>query len=128
MKKLILISSVALFFIGSQLCGFDNCSQVNAQTLETVLTKNESKTVTLKITGMTCAGCANHVSKALEKVDGILEEEVKFPGDIAIIKYDSDKTNEKDIIAAIEKTGYMAEVIKESGEASIEEGKKAFQK
>ena len=111
MKNIILISCVALFFAGSQVCGCGSCSEANAQTLETTITKGQPKTVTLKVTGMTCGGCANHISTWLEKLDGVLEHEVKFPGDIATVKYDPDKVSEKEIIAAIEKTGkYKAEV------------------
>lgn len=120
MKNTLLISSVALlFFAGSQVCGCGSCSQANAQTTNEVY-KSEPKTVTLKVTGMTCAGCANHISASLDKLDGVIGHEVKYPGDIATVKYDPDKTSEKDIIAAIEKTGkYKAvittEYIKEKG-------------
>lgn len=118
MKKIMLITSASLlFFAGSQVCGGAcpansgrSCSVANAQTIETTVTKGQPKTVTLKITGMTCAGCANHVSTALGKVDGIIEEEVKYPGDIAVVKYDPEKTSVKEIITAIEKTGYKAAV------------------
>ena len=105
----------------SQVCGCGNSCGINAQTTaSTEIIKGESKTVTIKVTGMTCAGCANHISASLSKLDGVLEEEVKFPGDIATIEYDPEKISEKDIIAAIEKTGkYKAKImtgdIKEKG-------------
>ncbi len=77
--------------------------------------KGGEKTVTLKITGMTCAGCASHISASLTNLDGVLKQEVKFPGDIAVITYDPEKTNEKEIIATVEKSGnYRAEVIVEN--------------
>lgn len=125
MKKIILITSVSLlFFAGSQVCGCGGCSIANTQTLETAITKSEPKTVTLKVTGMTCAGCANHISASLEKLEGVLEHEVKFPGDIATVKYDPDKVSEKEIIAAIEKTGkYKAEVTTEVKEQGATEKK-----
>ncbi|GEM_PF-1626640 len=72
----------------------------------------EPKTVKLKITGMTCAGCANHVSKALKNVNGVIEQSVEYPGDVAIVKYDAAKTKPEELIKAIEKAGYKAEVIK----------------
>jgi len=127
MKSTILISGVALlFFAGSQVCGCGSCSQANAQTIQSPAIKSEPKTVTLKVTGMTCAGCANHISASLDKLDGVLKQEVKYPGDIATVKYDPEKTSEKAIIAAIEKTGqYKAEVIQEDGKAGLEDGKKA---
>ncbi len=81
----------------------DNFLLVNAE---------EPKTVKLKITGMTCAGCANHVSKALKNVNGVIEQSVEYPGDVAIVKYDAAKTKPEELIKAIEKAGYKAEVIK----------------
>lgn len=114
MKKLIIISAAAMFFYAaSQVCGCGSCKKVNAQTLasdETI--KSEPKSVTLKVTGMTCGGCANNIHSALSKKDGILENEVKFPGDVAIVKYNPDKITEMDIITTIEKAGYKAEVLK----------------
>ena len=40
------------------------------------------------------------------------EQAVKFPGDVAIVKYDPDKITENEIIDVIVKTSYKAEVIK----------------
>ena len=76
--------------------------------------KEDPKTITLKITGMTCAGCASHIHTALSKTEGVINDEVKYPGAVAIIKYDASKISEKEIIAAIEKAGYKAEIIKET--------------
>jgi periplasmic mercuric ion binding protein len=69
------------------------------------------KTVKLKITGMTCAGCSNHVSKVLEQVDGVIEQLLDYPGDLATVKYDESKTNINTLIKAIEKAGYKAEIV-----------------
>lgn len=122
MKKIIILSAATMMLYAiSQVCGCGNSCGINAQTTaSTEIIKGESKTVTIKVTGMTCAGCANHISASLSKLDGVLEEEVKFPGDIATIEYDPEKISEKDIIAAIEKTGkYKAKImtgdIKEKG-------------
>jgi copper chaperone CopZ len=62
---------------------------------------------------MSCAGCASHIHSVLSKTDGVISDEVKYQGDIAIIKYDASKISENEIIAVIEKTGYTAEVQKE---------------
>lgn len=62
---------------------------------------------------MSCAGCANSIHTALSKTDGVISDEVKYPGDIAVIKYDASKISEKEIITVIEKTGFKAEVQKE---------------
>jgi mercuric ion binding protein len=114
MKNLIIISAVILSFAASQICGC--CSKANAQTSATNQENKQQtqpQTVTLKVTGMTCAGCSNHVSKALKNVDGVLEQKVKYPGNTAVVKYDASKTSEEKIIAAIKEAGYKAEVIKE---------------
>ncbi len=79
-----------------------------------IQTSKEGKTLKLKITGMTCAGCSNHISNALKEVDGIIEHKVEYPGDLATIQYDPSKTNPEAIIKVIEKTGYKAEIIKEN--------------
>ena len=92
-------------------CGFGSPEAKAAEPNVLAYAIGDEKTVTLKITGMTCGGCANHVSVALSKVDGIISEDVSYPGDKNTITYDPNKTSEKDIIAAIEKTGYKAKVI-----------------
>ena len=68
----------------------------------------------LILTGMTCAGCSNHVSTALKNIKGVIEQNVEYPGDVATIKYDASKTNPTEMIKAIEKAGYKAEIINET--------------
>lgn len=113
MKNTLIISAAAMLFLAtSQMCGC-GC-KANAQTTASAETlKGEPKTVTLKVTGMTCGGCANNIHSALSKQDGILENEVKYPGDVATVKYNPDKITEKAIITTIEKAGYKAEVMKD---------------
>lgn len=114
MKKIIIISSVSLlFFAGSQICGCGSCSLANTHTTETVTIKSESKTVKLKITGMTCAGCSRHATEALEGVKGVASVDLEYPGDVATVKYDSKETNVEELIMAIEKINYKAEEIQE---------------
>jgi len=106
MKKL-------MFAMAFLLCGWAT-QQVAAQSAST---SKKEQTIKLKITGMTCAGCANHVSTALGKVDGVLSEDVEYPGDVAVVKYDPAKTDEKALIAAVEKGGYKAAVLKDENTA-----------
>ena len=70
--------------------------------------KNE-KTVQIKVTGMTCSGCSNHVSKVLKETPGIIDNWVEYPGNIAKIKYDADKVNPETIAKA--STAYPATVV-----------------
>lgn len=113
MKKILILLS-ALFLIGNAQLSAQCCNPTDnkAQTANT--TQQEGKTLKLKITGMTCAGCSNHISNALKEVDGIIKHQVEYPGDLATIHYDPKKTNSDAIIKVIEQTGYKAEIIKEN--------------
>ncbi|MEM0576935.1 copper chaperone CopZ [Flavobacterium sp. 103] len=111
-KNLILLS--ALFLIGITQVNAQCCKPTDSKVKKENTTQQEGKTVKLKITGMTCTGCSNHISNTLKEVDGIIEHKVKYPGDLATIQYDPKKTNPDTIIRIVEKIGYKAEIIKET--------------
>lgn len=122
MKNLLLIGSTAILIILTNVSGFGVCKvkAVDKTIHQSKLVINEEpKIVTLKITGMSCVGCASYIHTALSKTDGVISDEVKYPGDIAIIKYEASKISEKEIIAIIEKTGYKAEVQKEKKDKTL---------
>lgn len=62
--------------------------------------------VTLKITGMHCASCVNTIESALKQHDGIIQANVNFATEKAMIEYDSEKIAEREIIKIIDQTGY----------------------
>ena len=73
------------------------------------------ETVEVKVTGMMCGGCASKVHKVLNETAGIIDNEVKYPGDVAVVKFNPEKTNAKEIVAVIEeKTDFSAELKEES--------------
>ncbi|MFD2917214.1 heavy-metal-associated domain-containing protein [Psychroserpens luteus] len=78
-----------------------------------------AKTVKLKITGITCAGCSNTIYKALKEVNGVIEHSVEYPGDIAIIEFDDTKTSIEALKKVIEKKGYKVELIKDKIEGKV---------
>jgi len=112
MKKYFLISIIGFILLSFQTNAQSCAASSNKKAITENNNQRNSKTVKLKITGMTCAGCANHVSKALKNVNGVIEQSVEYPGDVAIIKYDVAKTKPEELIKAIEEAGYQAEVIK----------------
>jgi periplasmic mercuric ion binding protein len=114
--KTLFIALGAFLFTAIQVCGLAN-NTANAQTSVKSITKDEPKTVKLKITGMTCAGCSNHVANTLKALDGVVEQKVEYPGDVATIKYNPAKTSVAVIIKAIEKIGYKAVDVSEKGMA-----------
>lgn len=111
MKSLSIIAG-SFLLIAAQI-GSIAVSKVNAQTTVKAVTKDEPKTVKLKITGMTCAGCSNHVAITLKALDGVVEQKVEYPGDLATVKYNPSKTSVAEIIKAIEKIGYKAAAVSE---------------
>ena len=55
------------------------------------------------ISGMTCEiGCAKIIASKLSKKEGILEANVIFKDSTAVVKFDANKTNKKDLIALID--------------------------
>ncbi|NNU82292.1 copper-translocating P-type ATPase [Geobacillus sp. BMUD] len=65
----------------------------------------ELKTVTLKVTGMTCAACASRIEKVLNKMDGV-NAHVNLAMEKATIQYDPSKQTIADIETKIEHLGY----------------------
>jgi len=98
------ISAVALIFIFN--------IESLAQSGRADSSQEKTEKVKLKVTGMTCAGCANHIHKALSEKKGIVDNEVKYPGDIAIITYRPGEIKLEEIIRAIEKGGYKVKKLK----------------
>ncbi len=117
MKAILIFVSSLLLLAGTQMCGCGSCAVAQTTTLNN--TVNEIKTVKLKITGMTCVSCSNHVSTALKNIDGVIKQSVEYPEDVATIKYDASKTNPAEMIKAIEKAGYKAEMIKETTKKKV---------
>ena len=71
----------------------------------------EPKTVTLRIEGMTCGGCAIAARKALEWLDGVKKAEVRYEEQRAGVTYDPEKVTVEQMIAAVKKLGYAAAVV-----------------
>ena len=63
------------------------------------------RTVTLKVTGMTCAACSARIEKVLNKMDGV-EATVNLAMEKATVQYDPNKYSLTDIEEKIVKLGY----------------------
>lgn len=64
------------------------------------------KSVTLKIQGMHCDGCANTIKALVEREPGVKTVAVTFEGGEARIFYDPAATNEDRLVAMVERPGY----------------------
>jgi mercuric ion binding protein len=69
-----------------------------------------TKTVTLAVSGMTCAACPITVKKALSKVDGVGAIDVSYEKKEAVVTYDDTKTNVEALTKATGGAGYPSEL------------------
>ncbi|MDE3095267.1 MAG: copper-translocating P-type ATPase [Chloroflexota bacterium] len=68
----------------------------------------KQQTLTLDITGMTCASCVRRVERALSKVEGVESANVNFASETALVTADG-ALPVAALIAAVQKAGYAAQ-------------------
>ena len=78
----------------------------------------------LSIEGMTCASCVGRVEKALLKVPGVVSAQVNLATEMAEVKLGGHDTGIGALITAVEKAGYAARAVVESGPAQAGTGDK----
>jgi P-type Cu+ transporter len=66
------------------------------------------KTISLPVTGMTCAACQARVQRALEKKAGVASASVNLMTNSASVAYDPDVASPQALVEAIRATGYGA--------------------
>ena len=79
------------------------------------------KTETIKVTGMTCSGCVDVVTRALVAIDGVHNVNVSQANGEAKVDFDEIITSTDVLEIAIEKAGYG--VAKINADEQITEGK-----
>jgi Cu+-exporting ATPase len=72
--------------------------------------KNRQALITIPITGMSCASCANRVEKGLSKTAGVSEANVNFAAEKATVAYDPEAVSLEELLEAVEDAGYDADV------------------
>ncbi len=77
----------------------------------------ERKTITLPVSGMTCASCVTRVEQSVKKVDGVDDASVNLATGKVRFTYDPSKTNLDAIATAVEGAGYSLETAAEAGGA-----------
>jgi len=68
------------------------------------------KTVTLSVPGMTCELCPITVKKALMKVPGVKNADVRYEARQAVVTYDDAKTGPNALTEATRNAGYPSTV------------------
>ena len=67
------------------------------------------KTVTLNVSGMTCAACPITVKKALEKVPGVSKVDVRYEKKQVLVTFDDAKTDTDALVKATTNAGFPSQ-------------------
>src|SRR6266700_6573409 len=67
------------------------------------------KTVTLNVSGMTCAACPITVKKALEKVPGVSKVDVRYEKKQVLVTFDDAQANTDALVKATTNAGYPSQ-------------------
>ena len=62
------------------------------------------------VTGMTCAACQTHVGKSVNNLEGVKIANVNLLSNSMVVEFDENKLTDKDIIHAVEESGYGATI------------------
>ena len=65
-----------------------------------------SNSVSLVITGMTCEGCSDKITKALTAIEGVITQKICHKSGSVKFTYNPEKTNKTKIISVINTTGF----------------------
>jgi len=69
------------------------------------------QTVTLPITGMTCANCALNIERGVKKLEGIKQTNVNFAAEEAMVSFDPKALHPRDILKRIHDSGYTVPTV-----------------
>jgi Cu+-exporting ATPase len=72
---------------------------------------NASQRINLSLFGMHCSSCANIIERSLKKVPGVKQANVNFAAEKANVIYDENLVKPQNLMAAISKAGYKAEIV-----------------
>ncbi len=87
-------------------------NQQSATSIEEAITqtgfsvKHDLKSVTFKVTGMSCASCANRVEKLVASLDGVSQSTVNFASETLMTTFDVQLITASAIKAAVTKAGF----------------------
>ena len=86
----------------------------------------KTETITLPVSGMSCASCVLTVEKAVDSLPGVANVTVNFATEKAVIEYDKKTTSLEDIKQIIKSVGYEpGEIGAEAADKSQKEWQKA---
>jgi Cu2+-exporting ATPase len=95
MKRIILVTLCAVFAF----------STTFAQSVK----KNEKETITFTVKNMSCDNCVKKIEKNIAFEKGVTDLQCQLASKTVKVTYRTDKTTEKQIVAAFKKLGYEVE-------------------
>lgn len=84
---------------------------------------NNHQQATFRISGMTCAACANRIEKSLKRMDGVAEAAVNLAFETAQIDFDPTVHSISEIKEKIEKLGFQATIAQDQQTKDTEEAR-----
>lgn len=76
--------------------------------------------VELRLSGMSCASCAQKIEKTLASLPGVTSAAVNFAAEKAVVEYDSSVVRVSDMKAAVQELGYKAHDISDQADVDTE--------
>jgi copper chaperone CopZ len=73
-----------------------------------VVDQSNVEKVDVKIDGMTCDACQNHINQSVNSLSGVINVQSSYQTGNAIVEFDKSQTSIKDIEDAVNATGYKA--------------------
>jgi copper ion binding protein len=67
-----------------------------------------TKTITLRVEGMSCEACVKHVTEALMRLEGVESAAVSLRNKSAQVVYDPERVQLQQLLEAVEEEGYEA--------------------
>ncbi|WP_043746398.1 heavy metal translocating P-type ATPase [Paramagnetospirillum magneticum] len=78
-----------------------------------------SQSLSLPVKGMTCAACSTRLERVLGKVDGVEQALVSLAAERADIRFDGERARPEDLVSAIVKAGFQADLA-QSGDEDLD--------
>ena len=102
----VMVAALAMFpyYYGPLRAAFDKPQPQTSAAAEAA----QLSSIELKVSGMTCSGCAVSVRNALLEVPGVTSTSVDREAGRATVQYDSSKVSADQLLEAVNKTGYKA--------------------
>ena len=70
------------------------------------------QTEQIQVTGMTCGGCTNNVTRALKAIPGVGDVNVSLAAGEATVQYDERRASPEQLKSAVKSAGYGVDAAK----------------